>query len=185
MALIDRLRVGITGGPIGTGVATHHAVSGAGHQEDFAAFWTTLATSMPSEVFVTVPSDGDIIEVETGMLQNVWSEGETANLHGPASARYAAGVGVCITWLTEGIVRGHRVRGRTFVVPLVGTAYDTDGTIDPAWLSVIRGAASTLQAACGTDHVIYHRPRGESGGSAHGVTGWRVADRVATLSSRR
>jgi hypothetical protein len=185
MALIDRLQVGFTGGTIGSGVATHYAVAGMDHQEDFAAFWNTMKGTMPSGVFINVPTEGDTIEVETGQLQSVWSGGVAANYNGAANTPYAAGVGACVTWLTAGIVNGHKVRGRTFVVPLLSSAYDTDGTIASDWLSNIRGAASALIAACGEDFVIYHRAVDGDGGSAHPVVGYRVADRVATLKSRR
>lgn len=184
--LIDRLQVTFTGGPIGNGVATHYAVSGFGHQPDFRAFWLACSSITPITVHTTVPGYGDTIEVETGLLQSVWSDGNPLIAQaGQESHAYPAGVGACINWMTDGIVNGRRVRGRTFVVPLDGTRYDTDGTIEPTALSILRTAASDLLTACGEHFVIYHRPVDGAGGSAHAVTDYSVADRVSTLRSRR
>lgn len=183
--LMDRLQVSLTGGQIGAGVATHFAVASAGHQAAFKAFWQGLSNHMPTGVFADVPATGDVIEVETGLLNGVWSGGSQASIQGQIAGAYPAGVGACVTWLTDGIVNGHRVRGRTFVVPLCGANYDANGTLQDATLSLLRGYCSTLLAGVGDDFLIWHRPRGESDGSAHPVTGFRVSDRVSTLRSRR
>lgn len=176
----------ISGGTIGAGVATHFATDTGGHQEHFKTFWRTLTNHMPIGVTVTVPNNGDTIEAETGRLVDVWSFGSEGVFQGIDQGKYPGGVGATIGWLTAGIVNGHRVRGRTFVVPLDSTRYATDGTLDASVVSDLMAAAQTLQASLGEDHLIWHRPsKGGSNGSAHPVVGYRVRDRVATLSSRR
>lgn len=183
--LIDRLRVGLTGSQIGSGVATHYALPNHNGQAALSTWWSGCAAHMPSNVFINVPPDGDTIEVETGLLQNVWSDGVTHTYTGGQGGAHAAGVGVCITWLTAGIVNGKRIRGRTFIVPLGGSRFDTDGTILDNTLSGIREATNTLLGAMDDGLMIYHRPVGEAQGTAHAVTGFRLPDRVSSLKSRR
>lgn len=184
MALVDRMQVTFTGGQIGGGVATHYA-TGEGHQTAFAAFWDNVSGNLPQGVTVTVPNTGDTIEVETGLLQSVWSGGTVVTKEGPQQGPYAAGVGVCINWLTAGIVNGHRVRGRTFLVPMSATRYDNDGTVLDGALTQLRTWCDQLIANAEGNFVIYSRPVPGRDGSAHPVVSARIADRVSSLRTRR
>lgn len=183
--LVDRMQVALTGPQLGSGVATHYATAGGDHQAAFKQWWTGVMGSFPALVSAYVPAEGDTIEVETGLLQNVWSGGSAGLLTGGQSGAYAAGAGVCITWLTAGIVNGHRVRGRTFLIPLGGSRFDTNGTILDATVSQLREYTGILLGQVGADFKILHRAKDGHGGSAHSVTGYRIADRVSSLSSRR
>ena len=190
--LITRLQVGFSGGQIGAGVATHYAIPGNQLQPAFAAFWSYISnTAQTSATFVNVPNFGDTINVESGKLEAVWSFGTALNRSGAGPGAHAAGVGACVTWITGGIVNGHRVKGRTFLVPLALTAYDTDGTINDTVLSDLRSACTVLLGATGDAFGIYSRPVADGpgvegrDGTFHPVTGFRIADRVSTLRTRR
>lgn len=170
---------------MGAGVATHYAAAGADHQEDFSTFWQGVASIMSGYVQITVPTIGDTLEVETGLLQSVWTGGTAWTGLGGGSGGYPGGVGAVITWVTATIINGHRVRGRTFIVPLAANSYDGDGTLTAAVRTNLQLKADQLIAACGEDYVIYHRPRGGGDGVACPVVEARVPDRVSSLKSRR
>jgi hypothetical protein len=146
--------------------------------QDAKALFTTGTT-------ITIPDNGDVIDPVTGTLTGTWSEGGgPLTTVGTSAGNAAAGVGASITWLTGGIVNGKRVRGRTFIVPMYSNLYEADGTLS--------SGAVTLLNAFGTDLVagglsVWHRPTGPgtADGSEHLVTGFRLRDKVAFLSSRR
>lgn len=147
--------------------------------------FTTLAPAIPTGVTITVPGTGDQIEDTTGILEDVWTApgGSTISCSGSASA--AAGVGACVGWITGGIVAGRRLRGRTFVVPLTSTAYDTTGTITTPALGTITDFANQIIAAGGFG--VWHRPTapGAADGNSYGVLSARIRDKVAYLGTRR
>ena len=149
------------------------------------SFITELGPILPDTVTLTHEPSGDVINPATGVLESVWSEaGGNAVVTGSGGNLAAAGVGGCITWLTAGIENGHRVRGRTFIVPLATGAYDANGTLAPTAHGRLQSAALILVTA---GLVIWHRPTTPGGldGSEHPVVNSSVRDRVAYLSSRR
>lgn len=149
------------------------------------SFLNNVRNVIPSNVTVTGPGSGDVIDPSTGTLTDVWSEGAGVTVSGAgADDQAAAGVGACITWVTNGIVGGHRVRGRTFIVPLAASFYANDGTLDAAAVSELE-AAGTVMTVGGL--LVWHRPTTPLGsdGSEHDVVNYRLRDRVAYLSSRR
>ena len=104
---------------------------------------------------------------------------------GTGAVGAAAGVGACVSWLTGGIVGGRRLRGRTFLVPLHNSTYDTDGTFTSGVLTALTAFQTAMRAA--GPLAVWHRPTtpGGTDGTSYGVIGARVRDRVAFLSSRR
>lgn len=154
-----------------------------------ASALASLAGALPVGVVLSVPGSGDIIDDTTGHLTGVWSSpsGTTVNASGPANC--AAGVGACIEWSTGGIVNGkkgpRRLRGRTFLVPLHSSMYDTDGTISGQGLNSLKTFADNLAAAGPLG--IWHRPTtvGGTDGSSSAVLSHNVRDKVAILTSRR
>lgn len=138
-----------------------------------------------SNLTITVPSGGDVIDETNGELIDVWNEpGGGGTIVGTSATNQAAGVGACITWLTNGIVNGRRVRGRTFMVPLYSNLYEADGTLSSGAVTLLQAfGASFLTGGLG----VWHRPTttGSTDGSFHDVINYRLGDRVAFLSSRR
>ena len=78
---------------------------------------------------------------------------------GNDTAGYNAAGGAMIKWLTTGIVRGHRVRGRTFLVPLGGDLYQADGTLNDGVAASILLNAGNLVTALSTSMFVWSRPR--------------------------
>lgn len=96
--------------------------------------------------------------------------------------------GVCVNWRTSTIVDGRRVRGRTFLIPLQGGAYESDGTPSAGALAEFRAAATalaTVNVGSPSELVIWKRPINREGGSTATVTSAQVSDKPAILRSRR
>jgi hypothetical protein len=156
--------------------------------QNFGAY---VRTYLPIEASLQVQSDVEVVEETTGEMLSVFNVPSYAALQGQAaSAPYSAASGAVITWRTAGVRNGRRVRGRTFIVPLANSAYQSDGTLAAAMITSLntnlQGAGflgSTESAILG----VYSRPsvKGASDGTWHQVTGFTIPDKVAVLRSRR
>lgn len=174
---------------VGGGVSTFYTTGdGASLNDDLRAFFGVLAQDMPNlKGAWSFEGAGAIIDSATGDLKGSWSGGSTVSVNFvSSSAVWAAGVGCRMVWDTAGFLRGRRVRGSTFIVPLHLAVYDTDGTINPSELTSMQNAANNLI----TSHpelTIWSRPTepGGTDGGATTVTGARLPDRVSWLRSRR
>jgi hypothetical protein len=174
---------------------TNLYASGPGTAQSFAAavgqFWESVSTqgsvgfNLPTGVRITPASFAEQVDETTGELIGTLPLTASAPTTGTQTAGYSAVSGACINWLTGGIVNGKRVRGRTFIVPLGGNCYDTDGSLTANFLTAVRAAAATLVSA--SDLAIWHRPTtpGGTDGSAEIVSASSVNDKISYLSSRR
>lgn len=153
------------------------------------AFGGAVRSHLPAEVSLQIQNDVEVIEETNGQLEDVLSVASSPVLPGEmASAPYSAASGGVVTWRTGGVLRGRRVRGRTFLVPLASAAYQNDGTIASAVLTSLNTnfggfISDTNSAALG----VYCRPtsKGATDGAWFKVTGFTVPDKVAVLRSRR
>lgn len=151
--------------------------------EDVAAFWDSMAVQFPSSWRFAVQPDVSVLDEVSGALLRIESTTPPAQgVFGDAAA-YAGGVGAVASWNTAAVHLTKRLRGRTFLVPLNSTKYDTDGTITAGALTALRGAVTTLAAVA--NFGVWGRPVAGSGGEWAGATGGTVRDHVAWLSSRR
>lgn len=187
MPNLARVRTTWSGSPVvGTGVTTFYFDEAhSGFVADVAAFFVSLAARVPQVVTFTTLNTGDIIDEATGALVGTWTDGVTSTANSSGSGSFAAGVGVRGRWSTNGIRNGRRVRGSTFVVPLVGSAYQSDGTIDgTVWTGISNSFGALYTAGAGFQYV-WSRPVAGAGGEAHLVIGSDVPDKVSWLRSRR
>ena len=195
MTALSRIQcswLGFQGAP---GVSTFYSTGVTEPISDIATFFSTFEAVLPSQVRIVVPNQGDVIDDATGTLMGTWSTGTATTVQGAGSAIYAAPCGSMVHWITSGIVAGHRVSGRTYLVPLSGLAYAVDGTMVDATRAVIQGAADALVAATTTVLQIWSRPAAARTvgttvhparvGSSHSILGGQVPDKLAVLRSRR
>jgi hypothetical protein len=150
------------------------------------AYFNSLVTLLPSGLTITVPQTGDVIDDISGLITGSWSVGTPpVVVTGTGAGAYAGNAGAVTHWLTGLVVNRRRVRGRTFLVPLISTAYDTAGSLATATITTLSGAATTLLAALGSNWRVWHRPAKGLGGGSGVVTSFRVPDLAVSLRSRR
>jgi len=149
------------------------------------------ASLQPEKKWETNPSgivhynDGDLLDVATGDLTGTWAEAASGPGSGSGFGAYPAGVGARFTWATSGIVAGRRVRGSTFLCPLVNSCFGTDGTLDETVRTALDAAADGLVTASAGAMRIWSRPAPGRPGQASAVTAGDVPDKVSWLRSRR
>lgn len=168
------------------------ATSGQTHIDAIRTFFDAIKALLPTGTTIQVPSSGDRINEADGSIQGTWSVATTPALVTCTGAgAYAGNAGMCVHWLTATIVRGRRLRGRTFLVPTVATAFDTNGTPTATALTTLNTAASALLTSMGSVMQVWSRPQKATPehaayvGSRGNVTGFRVPDLAVSLRSRR
>lgn len=143
-------------------------------------------------------TDVEVIEDTTGELVNILTAtgGTDRVSDSSVGQQYAAAAGACINWRTPTVHRGRRIKGRTFLVPLRGAAFEDNGTLSNATVTALTTAATALSNPTGTpDLGVYSRPHrtknpdGSSTTVNDGMwamaTGFNIPDMSAVLRSRR
>lgn len=184
MTEISRLRSIWSGFPGGPGVTTMYFLDTATAVGSVHDFWDGIKGLLPSDVHIQVENAGDIIEDTTGALTGAWSSAAATVVNGDASDKYAAPAGAVVNWLTETIGPHRRLRGRTFLVPLDGPAYQTDGSLGDTSIAAIQATADTFVSEQSASFVVWHRGTGSDGSNGL-VTAASIHDMVAILRSRR
>lgn len=131
-----------------------------------------------TEVEVVDPANGDLLDVITATASSpVWA--------GQMTGAYAAPTGGIVNWRTAGVHRARRVRGRTYLVPLGGDAYQSDGTLlDSVRTGIVTATAGMVSSPFG----IWARPFGPPpvvAGALYDVISASVPDKACVLTSRR
>ncbi len=167
-----------------TGGETDADALAAGSAVD--SFWGDIHFVFPDDVSIAVSDEVEAIDPVTGELTDVLNAGAAwTPWVGTQAGGFSAVSGSCINWRTAGIHQGRRVRGRTFLVPLAGNQYQTDGTLEPAHITLVEGAIETMLDAVGAQLVVWARPEDGAGGQSYLVASGSVRDRTAILRSRR
>lgn len=151
----------------------------------FNDFLAAQVSRIPNVVTIQLQPTPEVLEDTTGELTGVVDIGSTTAIDCTGPGVYSAPSGACVSWSTAGIVSGRKVRGRTFLVPLIADAYQADGSLQDATRAAMLSDANTFLTAAGGQAVIWSRPRTGVPGSSHPITAANIADRVAVLRSRR
>jgi len=171
----------------GPGLSTFYLASTdlTGKPANLVTFFTAIRSFFPTGMTWTIPTSGDQLDDATGALVGAWSASGGGVVTGNASGtNYAQGVGCRITWNTNGIHRGRRVRGTTFLTSLNAIEFQVDGTPQGGTVTAIQSAANTLVTNLGS-MVIWGRPKGSESGASFNVQNATVPDAVSWLRSRR
>jgi hypothetical protein len=182
---IDRVTIELTGGPGGNGITTFYALDGVAAQPAVKALALSWRNLLPDDILLNVPNSGDKLNEETGELVGSWTGGSVGGGTGVDVGPWSAGVGCYISWRTAGFVHGRRVRGRTFIVPLGGNAFETTGLPKTTTVTALGIWATTLVEATPGNMVIWHRPTDGAGGSKHPITSLNVPTVGTSLRTRR
>lgn len=191
MATLHRMRVAWSGaGVVGPGITTFFVDPAVQEfvPDQVKTFFTSIAVKFPNTVTWTIPNNGDSIEETTGALTGAWSVAGGGTVNGGATgASFAEGVGAGIKWQTGTIVGRRRLHGRSYLVPLANTCFQSSGQLDPAAATVFQNAATALIAAHGGALAIWHRPKVKGGtDGAHGpITTATVPLNVSWLKTRK
>lgn len=155
------------------------------------SFWGGMVGFLPNDVSVDVDEAIDLYDDSTGLLlETVTSTTGRSSQSGGAAGGFAHGVGFRVTWETNGIKDGRRVRGKTYIVPTASAAFDVDGSLTDTAVSGTLTQANTMLSslsAAGLQLVVWSRPKviGVAGGTMHGVVSPVVKDKCAVLRNRR
>jgi len=195
MAGLNRVSVAWQGWPGSPGVTQFYldAVAQQTSIDAIRAFFFSLAGLLPAGLTINVPGSGDIVEDVNGQLAGNWSVGVTpATVTGSGAGVYAGNAGAVVHWLTNTVALKRRLRGRTFLVPLVSSAYDASGSLATTALNTIQTNATAMVNTMAGNMVVWHRPIIQKGtgaiiraGSSGDVTAARVPDLAVSLRSRR
>ena len=147
-------------------------------------FYQDLISLMPADVLLNFPGEVLNLNTTTGVLDGVVPVDAPDPVDPAGTGVYAAPCGARIDWITEAVVAGHRLRGRTFVVPIVAALYEADGTIGPTAVASLNTAATNYRddgVFTAIDPAVWSRTHGVLAD----ITGHQVPQKVATLRSRR
>jgi hypothetical protein len=188
-------RVNWVGGITGPGVTVFHGrdtalgTIGQAAQElaDRAATFlgAVAAGNLPDDITLDFAAEVVELNTSTGVLVAVHPVNDAGSVNGGVAGSYARPSGARVEWGTGAIVMGRRLRGRTFLVPVVSLAYADGGNLVPAVRASIEGLAQDyIDEPFGIEAVaptIWSRTHGIE---ADIVTA-SVPSEVAILSSRR
>lgn len=160
MTPILRYRVNWTGFSGAPGVSTFYLNAAASFPDPAIgahAFFNALTSALPNTVQIAFPNVTDTLNAEDGKLISSGTSAGAAGVNGSGGSNYAAPAGVVADWLTGDIVNGHRVKGRTFIIPAVGYP-SAGGTPDPSVMTALTNAQTALMTAYGSAFIIWARP---------------------------
>ncbi len=172
----------------GTGYSVFHFTSVANATEalacaaEFREFFVDLQALIPNEVTVGFDSEVIVMALD-GTLEAVYPITAPSNVTGTGSAAWAGAVGARVDWQTGEIVSGRRFNGRTYLVPLIATIFDTDGTLTSSARTTIQNAADALISELGALETLQVWSRTHQ--VAEAVISATVPDKSAILRTRR
>lgn len=159
------------------------------------AFWAGITAHLPDELRLLVSPVVDTYDRATGDLFSSHTAATApATVAGTSTAGYAGGAGVKVTWNTNQIRDGRRVRGSTFIVPIAGSVWTANGNIGTVAATAINNAATQLINDLNTGSTplgIWSRPREATetrearAGFATEVVSGNVGNKSAILRGRR
>lgn len=163
------------------GVSTFYCTGPVGDMlDDLEQMFIGLQTVVPTDVVWAFPTAGNIIDSATGLNKATWTATQRGGFGGLGTGNYAKPVGAVINWHTGLFVGGRQLRGKTFVVPMVGSAFDGDGSVSSGAQTTIRTAAGQILGSAGVP-VIYSTTTHQNGA----VLTASVPTMAAVLRSRR
>jgi len=197
MTNLLRVRAVWSGFPGAPGISTFYFLDVNTAIESLNKFYGSFLGALPADVTINVERTGDIIEDTTGALTGSWVGGVTAPIVGTGVGPYAAASGFMFGWETGVIADGHRVRGKTFMVPGSQGVYQNNGSVLDSNIPIFTAAGTQLILEQMASFVIWHRPRKARAATAtrpavaahlgsHAlVASARVPDKAVVLRSRR
>jgi hypothetical protein len=183
-----------TGGIGGAGVTILHWDSATGSATDaadalghVATFATAISAEIPVGVNVQARAEVLVVDEANGDITGSWTVSPAPPLKpGQSAGVYSRLSGGCINWSTDLFVDSRRVKGRTYIVPVGQGKMQSDGTLDPAFLTEMNTAGVAMLGLTPA-FSVWHRPstHAAADGALGHVISLRVPDKAIKLSSRR
>lgn len=146
----------------------------------------SLSSLLPNSVSIRVEPEVQVLDSDTGIASGFHSIDQPAAITGNSDGGYPGPAGGVVTWRTNDLRNGRRIRGRTFVVPLAGNRFEDDGTLLSQTITGLNNFAEELRGGVGDgDLGVWSRPVNGSGGVFATVVSHTIPDMVAVLRSRR
>lgn len=141
---------------------------------------------LPGDVTIEIQPEAEILNSDTGEIVG-FTEVTSGIIPGTTSTGGWSGAsGAVVNWRTNDYRFGRRIRGRTFIVPLDGSAYEGDGTLSSDGRADVRDFADEMVNGEGSaEFGVWSRPRDGAGGVFATVRSYNVPDMAAVLRSRR
>jgi hypothetical protein len=147
--------------------------------------FTGLPFNLPSSVHIANSTDVRLLDEATGDLVDIFTVTGLSEIVGGSAAVYSGSSGMCVDWLTTTVHRSRRLQGRTFMVPLAGDQYQTDGSPAAGAITRLASSAEAMRTASGPAFGVWGRPVGGAGGVWGPAVSSRVPDKAVVLRSRR
>lgn len=144
------------------------------------------STGIPTGVSYAFTNPAQVYD-DAGVLQGEVSATVIPTaVAGTGGNNFPGGCGGVIYWNTTAFNGGHKVRGRTFIVPLGTAVFANDGTLATALVSAAQTAVNTYVASSPTP-CVNSRQLGQSDRSnaTFNISSGTVKDRTAFLRTRR
>lgn len=152
-------------------------------------FFQAFSSRLPTSVGIVFTTTVDEFDTTSGELLNTHSAVLQTQVTGTGgTSPFSSATGACVTWGTDSIVNGRRLRGRTFMVPLLpSAAFESNGSLIEVARAAFQAAAVAFKNETdGYPFHIWHQPDpGVTNGASGPVTSASVADKTAILRSRR
>jgi len=139
----------------------------------------------PAGLTMQVPAAGDVVDESTGTITGSWSAPAVAIVTATGGGTNTGASGAIVRWETSAVRNGRRVRGRTFLVPLVSTAFESNGSLVAGTITTLTTATNGLLTAVPNDPQVWARPTPFTAGDNYAVTSAVIPDFSAVLKSRR
>jgi hypothetical protein len=145
------------------------------------SFLSSFTAYLPNAVTISFEGLAQLFD-DAGHLTQEISVTPPSQVVGTGGTSWASPVGAIVSWETGVFnARGHRVRGRTYLVPLASNAYDAQGTLQGATITAIAGGANPLA----TSLVVVSRNDAGAVTAVTPVSAATIPDKACILRSRR
>ena len=159
MANVLKYQVAWSGWPGQPGLSTFYFAPSVTDFTPVRTFFEAIKSHLVNGTQYAYPSVCDVLDVDTGKVvgvQTVTSLSPTTST--ATTQQYSGATGSMVRWITNGFVNGNRVAGRTFLIPLPSTEFNTSGSIATASQTAFQAAATALITAMNPGFLIYARP---------------------------
>lgn len=181
MATLNQIRVVWNGLPGGTGISTFYAdPTGTPPTAYINSFFNNFKTICPSLLSWVIPNGGNEIDIASGQPVGHWTQGSVATIAATGTGAFAWPTGAMVRWDTNSWLGGRRLSGKTFLVPLLSSCYDTDGTLSAGTVTNIANSAATLVSGAPGLRVWSRRSA-----AAASIASSTCVDKAVVMRSRR